>query len=418
MPRPKEGESQQDYVSRFMASEEARKDYPDEKQRAAVAYSLWEHRNVLQNATDWPKRMKGRHLEPGLVRYNDLTDPETGKPLGPVTLLLPKETIDRMRPTVEGRPIINEAHASVNPNWYNEGKADGIAIGGHFNGDDGWEWLEGFIWDDATKLNAKNGYEFSCAYVPTKVRMEPGMHHAIPYDGVIENGRYTHFAVVEKPRYKGASIILNALGGNMFKMLFKKAGVDSAVELDPKTEIGVDNAKVPLLELVNAYKAEEAAKAKIKSIENAEALNDDSMIDMDGKQMPLKALKDSYRNQLKNKEDEEKKKKEAEEAKNAEAAKEKEKKEKEEAEAKNAADKKAADEKAAADAKAAKEAELKNAADEKAQAVKKAGETFFNKLQEVANTRGEARKIAAFTSTEDKVRLGRERYGSAVPASK
>lgn len=41
MPRPKEGEDKEAYVSRFMASAEAQRDYPDQKQRAAVAYSMW-----------------------------------------------------------------------------------------------------------------------------------------------------------------------------------------------------------------------------------------------------------------------------------------------------------------------------------------------------------------------------------------
>jgi hypothetical protein len=45
MPRPDKGESEKDYVSRFMASPEARTDYPDAKQRAAVAYSMYKERS-------------------------------------------------------------------------------------------------------------------------------------------------------------------------------------------------------------------------------------------------------------------------------------------------------------------------------------------------------------------------------------
>lgn len=48
MPNPKPGEDKQAYVSRFMASAEAQKDFPDEKQRAAVAYSKFgERRNAV-----------------------------------------------------------------------------------------------------------------------------------------------------------------------------------------------------------------------------------------------------------------------------------------------------------------------------------------------------------------------------------
>ena len=39
MPNPIKGESEKDYIKRFMQSEEAKKDYPDYKQRLAVAFS-------------------------------------------------------------------------------------------------------------------------------------------------------------------------------------------------------------------------------------------------------------------------------------------------------------------------------------------------------------------------------------------
>ena len=41
MPNPKKGETKEEYISRFMNSEEAKNSFPDEKQRLAVAYSKW-----------------------------------------------------------------------------------------------------------------------------------------------------------------------------------------------------------------------------------------------------------------------------------------------------------------------------------------------------------------------------------------
>lgn len=41
MPDPHKSESHDEFVSRYMASEEARKTYPNEKQRMAVAYSKY-----------------------------------------------------------------------------------------------------------------------------------------------------------------------------------------------------------------------------------------------------------------------------------------------------------------------------------------------------------------------------------------
>lgn len=45
MPNPNPNESMKDYVARYMSSEEAKKTFPEEKQRLAVAYSNWEEHN-------------------------------------------------------------------------------------------------------------------------------------------------------------------------------------------------------------------------------------------------------------------------------------------------------------------------------------------------------------------------------------
>ncbi len=44
MPNP--GESLKAYIARYMASDEAKKDIPDEKQRLAVAYSEWNKKHL------------------------------------------------------------------------------------------------------------------------------------------------------------------------------------------------------------------------------------------------------------------------------------------------------------------------------------------------------------------------------------
>jgi len=46
MPKVNPNESEADFVSRYMSSEEARKKYPDEKQRAAIAYSEYKKKSV------------------------------------------------------------------------------------------------------------------------------------------------------------------------------------------------------------------------------------------------------------------------------------------------------------------------------------------------------------------------------------
>jgi hypothetical protein len=49
MPNPKKDESEEEFVSRYMGSEEAKKKFPDEKQRAAVAHSEYKNRKKSED---------------------------------------------------------------------------------------------------------------------------------------------------------------------------------------------------------------------------------------------------------------------------------------------------------------------------------------------------------------------------------
>jgi len=49
MPKPAKGESQGHYVSRFADSGEAKKSFPDIKQRLAVAYSMYRQRSTAKH---------------------------------------------------------------------------------------------------------------------------------------------------------------------------------------------------------------------------------------------------------------------------------------------------------------------------------------------------------------------------------
>jgi hypothetical protein len=53
MPKPVKNENRQDYISRFMSSEEAKRDYPNVKQRLAVAYSMWNRRNKKSSSNKY-----------------------------------------------------------------------------------------------------------------------------------------------------------------------------------------------------------------------------------------------------------------------------------------------------------------------------------------------------------------------------
>lgn len=54
MPEPRQGEEKQDFISRFMKSKPMQAEYPDNKQRVAVAYSQWRR---LFHKTGYPGRL-------------------------------------------------------------------------------------------------------------------------------------------------------------------------------------------------------------------------------------------------------------------------------------------------------------------------------------------------------------------------
>jgi|WetSurMetagenome_2_1015567.scaffolds.fasta_scaffold711474_1 hypothetical protein len=45
MPKPRKDETEQEFISRFMGDPVMVKDYPDQKQRSAIAYKEWNDRN-------------------------------------------------------------------------------------------------------------------------------------------------------------------------------------------------------------------------------------------------------------------------------------------------------------------------------------------------------------------------------------
>jgi len=52
LPRPSSGQSQQSFVSSFMGNKEMVKEYPDQKQRAAIAYSQFKRKGKLRKVAE------------------------------------------------------------------------------------------------------------------------------------------------------------------------------------------------------------------------------------------------------------------------------------------------------------------------------------------------------------------------------
>ena len=469
MPKPRDGENKKSYISRFMGSPEAVADFPDEKQRLAVAYSMFEKRNASFSLTQpkeipWPRKYEANYIEPGVVAYQDLgpcktcgnafscgNEGDACQPEG-ATVLVKQEALERMSKSFIGKPVIDVEHEDVTPSTVLDGEADGIVTGVRLDPKTGWWYCDFLVWNPVTQQHCEDGvYSVSCAYNPTKTSEQAGEWHNVPYAEEILDGELTHLAIVKNPRYEGARITLvNSKGGSMWKW-FKKGERKNAASLDPlKTKVNVDGQDVALKDLYEAAK------------EEVPMLNDDTILEVEGKEKTLGELKQAYRNKMKQnadkacptcgaekvnaepKEDtpgeqhplpdlrtpknegesaeavkknteEAEAKKALEEKKNADEAvkKEEEKKNAADAEAKTA-EAKAAEEKKNAEKKA--DEELKAAADkaekELANSKREAGRRAFADLRNARSEHvGEMSKINP-VSIDDRLARGKNKYGS------
>lgn len=419
MPYPREDESKEAYIKRFMSSSEAQKDFPDEKQRLAVAYSMWSKKGKsnLANATGdqgWPKLYKCSFIEPGVVFYQDLG--EKGE-----VVLVQKPALDKMAKSFIGKPVINLVHKDVTPNTVADGEADGIVSNVWFDDLSGWYMCEFLVWDPLTQLNCESQgvYSVSCAYEPTDVDSKGGSYHNMEYQEEVLNGEYTHLAVVANPRYEGARIFVNSKGGSEMSWKFwaAKATKKNAADLDPKKSlVDVDGEKVTLEQLYDA----------VKPGESTLEMSDDTVFEVDGKEHTLGSMKEAHRNKMKaSKEAEEKKA--AEEKKNGESEEELRRADKlkndqaEEAAKKSAAEAKekealelqqAEDKKKEEEKKNAEDAEAKKKDEEK----RNAGKKSFADLKNAAQTRVGNPVAVSLVTADERIEAGHKKYGSAPTA--
>lgn len=190
------------------------------------------------NSKEWPKAVKARFIEPGLVHYEELG-----------TILVRRQFINKIAQSFVGKPVIDEQHKDARPENFKD-VADGVVFRVWTDPADGWDWCEFLVWDEQTLAHCKDPNFFvSCAYTPTKIDQKGGKHNNLDYDGEFLDGYYTHLAIVRDPRYEGARIVLNSKGGTgMFGIFSKKKE-----EVDPKTTfIQVGEKEMTLEEVVNA----------------------------------------------------------------------------------------------------------------------------------------------------------------------
>lgn len=306
MPYPEPGESKKSYIDRFMKSGEAEKDFPDQKQRVAVAYSLYEKKNSGPFGTEqhpWPRAYQCNFIEPGLVFYQDLgpckvcgtnfTCGEGKCETEGEMVLVDQDALAKMASTFVGKPVIDVIHKDVQPDTVAEGDADGIVTRVWLDGETGWHCAEYLVWNPETQKHCESAaYSVSCAYEPTEVDESGGEYHNIPYADKILNGTYTHLAIVTSPRYEGARIqLVNSKGGTMSWKFWEKGQRKNAAPIDPSKEmVNVDGKDVPLKELYDSLPEEKKEEEKY---------NDDTMLQTPKGDKTLGELKQAYRNKMK-----------------------------------------------------------------------------------------------------------------------
>lgn len=242
-------------------------------------------------------------MEPGIASYEDV---------GQGKILVSANALNRMRDSFIGKPVVNRIHQDLSPeeaygqrDKEPESWADGIVVNVGRDEQSGWDYADMMIWDEETQRNIDlNGYSVSCAYIPSETG-NGGVWHGIEYDEEVLNGEYTHMAIVESPRYEGATIYENAKGEKQtmkFKLFSKEQKAAEPVHnskentMDEREEQTMnmddayveteDGAKIPLDELVSAYKSQKDSQRNV--------LNMEDEVDVDGESVKVSELISAY----------------------------------------------------------------------------------------------------------------------------
>jgi hypothetical protein len=219
---------------------------------------------VTNSAKSWPVKVKCRVIEPGLVNYDDL---------GFGTVLVQRPFLNKVAKSFEGKPVIDEVHKNAKPENFQE-IADGMVSRIWTDPTDGWDWCEFFVWDEQALAHCHDpSYHVSCAYEPTQVDKSGGKYHNIEYDQEFLDGAYTHLAIVKDPRYEGANIVWNSVGGkqmDLFKIFRSNTSEEVAEVEGDKTFIEVDGKRVSIENAVKMIQAKKADPVGMKDTDSIE----------------------------------------------------------------------------------------------------------------------------------------------------
>lgn len=199
----------------------------------------------------------------GLVSYEDTGDG---------VFLLKKETLDKMMPTIEGRPVIL-GHKTITLDNLEE-NAVGYVTKGWFNTETGQFDCEILVKDSDVYEDIKNGNnKVSSAYQVTKLG-DGGKYLGQDYEAEILDGTFTHLAIVDNPRYPDAKILINSLNGEKEMGLFNLKNND-AIEITAEDTVEYMGKTYSIGELLNSYVLHNEDKKEEEKNEEEEAKNEE-----------------------------------------------------------------------------------------------------------------------------------------------
>lgn len=239
------------------------------------------------------KRYRAYYIEPGLADYS-------AEGIGLV--LVQKPALDAMNPTFVGKPVVNFEHTDLEPDQLFdldpndvETFADGVVAATGYDEKEAWYWADMLIWDEETQRNLEqNGYSVSCAY-DVENSQSGGSYHNVQYQEEVLDGVYKHMAIVPNPRYEDAWVIRNSKPGGTTVAFGKKKNRQNEMpkmderENEDMVEEGYvmkeDGSKMPLEELVSAYR-----EMKSANMENGRMYNMEEMVNVDGEEVSIEEM--------------------------------------------------------------------------------------------------------------------------------
>lgn len=159
-------------------------------------------------------------MDNAIIQLGDIDDSQKGRPFKSRfiqagiagypkqfgNVLITKETLDKFVNTLVDKPVIIN-HKDEIKKEDEVGKVTKV----WFNSEDGWFWCEGYLTDEtAINLIKDKGWSVSCSYDVLLLDDEGGTENNIKYDKEFLNGKFTHLAIVENPRYERANIVVNS----------------------------------------------------------------------------------------------------------------------------------------------------------------------------------------------------------------